>query len=96
MEIRDKVAMGRVRYGSNFCLNENEEFEGLSDALKEYGMIPADTDKQARPDSFKQPVEDMQNVDEALWEKSKRASQHAFGEVRWPFVQYFYKKQGGK
>lgn len=34
-------------------------------------------------------------VDEALWEKAKRASQEAFGEIRWPFVTSWYKKQGG-
>ncbi len=35
------------------------------------------------------------NVDEALWAKAKEASQAAFGEVRWQFVTWWYKKQGG-
>ncbi len=36
------------------------------------------------------------NVDEALWSKAKEASQKAFGKVKWQFVTWFYKKQGGK
>lgn len=35
-------------------------------------------------------------VDEALWAKAKRASEEAFGEIRWPFVSYWYEKRGGK
>jgi len=35
-------------------------------------------------------------VDEALWKKAKDASQAALGEVRWQFVTWWYKKQGGK
>lgn len=34
-------------------------------------------------------------VDEALWEKAKQASQAAFGRVKWQFVTWWYKKQGG-
>ncbi len=36
------------------------------------------------------------NVDEALWAKAKEASKAALGEVRWQFVTWWYKKQGGK
>jgi hypothetical protein len=36
------------------------------------------------------------NVDEALWSKAKKASEDAFGEHRWQFVVYMYKKFGGK
>jgi uncharacterized protein len=36
------------------------------------------------------------NVDEALWARAKEASQAALGEVKWQFVTWFYKKQGGK
>lgn len=36
------------------------------------------------------------NVDEALWARAKKASIAAFGEVRWKFTTWFYKKQGGK
>lgn len=36
------------------------------------------------------------NVDEGLWSKAKAASQAAFGEVRWKFVTWWYRKQGGK
>jgi phage-related protein (TIGR01555 family) len=35
-------------------------------------------------------------VDEALWAKAKEASKAAFGEERWQFVTWWYKKQGGK
>ncbi len=35
-------------------------------------------------------------VDEALWSKAKRASEKAFGRVKWAFVTYWYKKHGGK
>lgn len=35
-------------------------------------------------------------VDEALWSKAKDASKEAFGRVKWPFVQWWYKKHGGK
>jgi phage-related protein (TIGR01555 family) len=34
-------------------------------------------------------------VDEGLWAKAKEASQKAFGKVKWPFVTWWYKKQGG-
>lgn len=36
------------------------------------------------------------SVDEALWSKAKEASQAAFGKVKWQFVTWWYKKQGGK
>lgn len=36
------------------------------------------------------------NVDEALWAKAKDASVAAFGKVKWQFVTWWYKKQGGK
>lgn len=35
-------------------------------------------------------------VDEALWSKAKEASKAAFGEERWQFITWWYKKQGGK
>ena len=36
------------------------------------------------------------SVDEALWAKAKEASRAAFGEERWQFITWWYKKQGGK
>lgn len=36
------------------------------------------------------------HVDEGLWNKAKDASQEAFGEVKWPFVNWWYQEQGGK
>lgn len=35
------------------------------------------------------------NVDEALWMKAKDASEKAFGKIKWQFVTWWYKKQGG-
>lgn len=34
-------------------------------------------------------------ADEALWEKAKKASEAAFGEVKFPFVTWWYLSQGG-
>jgi phage-related protein (TIGR01555 family) len=34
-------------------------------------------------------------VDEGLWAKAKEASKAAFGEIKWKFVTWWYKKQGG-
>lgn len=31
-----------------------------------------------------------------LWEKSKEASRKSFGEIKWPFVMWMYKKLGGR
>lgn len=36
------------------------------------------------------------DVDEALWARAKEASQAAFGRIKWQFVTWWYKKQGGK
>lgn len=36
------------------------------------------------------------NIDEGLWKKAKDASKAAFGEERWQFVTWWYKKQGGR
>jgi len=38
----------------------------------------------------------LAEVDEALWNKAKRASQDAFGKIKWPFVNYWYHEHGGK
>ena len=34
-------------------------------------------------------------ADEGLWQKAKRASQHAFKEIRYPFVVWWYLQRGG-
>lgn len=36
------------------------------------------------------------NVDEALWSRAKDASVAAYGNVKWQFVTWWYKKRGGK
>ena len=41
-------------------------------------------------------LENPGKVDEALWAKAKEASLKAFGKMKWPFVTWLYKKQGGK
>ena len=30
-----------------------------------------------------------------IWKKAKEAVQKEYGEIRWPVVQYLYKKLGG-
>lgn len=40
--------------------------------------------------------ENPANIDGALWAKAKAASQAALGEIKWQFVTWWYKKQGGK
>jgi phage-related protein (TIGR01555 family) len=40
--------------------------------------------------------EDPPNVDTALWARGKDASLKAFGQVKWQFVAWWYKKQGGR
>ena len=35
-------------------------------------------------------------ADESLWEKAKRASEHALGKVSYPFVVWWYLQNGGK
>ncbi len=40
--------------------------------------------------------ESPDNVDRGLWTRAEEASRKALGEVRWQFVAWFYKKQGGK
>jgi phage-related protein (TIGR01555 family) len=35
-------------------------------------------------------------VDEGLWSRAKEASKEAFGEEKWQFIAWWYKKQGGK
>lgn len=41
-------------------------------------------------------IENPGNVDEALWDKAKKASQKAFGKIKWAFVTWKYKQMGGK
>lgn len=44
-----------------------------------------------RAEFFQNPV----NVDQSLWSKGKDASVAAFGNVKWQFVTWWYKKHGG-
>jgi phage-related protein (TIGR01555 family) len=41
-------------------------------------------------------VENPGKVDEGLWAKAQEASKAAFGNVKWPFVTWYYKHHGGK
>lgn len=45
-----------------------------------------------RAEFFKSPPV---NVDRVLWSRAEEASREAFGNVRWQFVVWFYKKNGG-
>lgn len=40
--------------------------------------------------------EDPKNVDKSLWERARERSQEAFGQIKWQFVVYIYRKLGGK
>lgn len=40
-------------------------------------------------------IQNPGRVDEGLWSKGKEASTKAFGKIKWPFVTWWYKKQGG-
>lgn len=58
----------------------------------------ADTDNQPQPEYLKRfHVENPGGVDETKWKKAKEVSKSAFGEIRWPFVMWYYKtKLGGE
>ena len=36
------------------------------------------------------------HVDEALWEKAKKAVIKTYGKIKWPVVMSVYEKMGGK
>lgn len=40
-------------------------------------------------------IQNPGKVDEGLWKKAEKASEEAFGERRWPFISWWYQKQGG-
>lgn len=44
----------------------------------------------------KEIFENPMNVDEGLWHRAKEASRKAFGEEKWQFTVWFYKKSGGR
>jgi phage-related protein (TIGR01555 family) len=46
--------------------------------------------------SAKMTVANPGDVNEEVWEKAKRASKKALGQVRWPFVMWWYKQHNGK
>ncbi len=41
-------------------------------------------------------IENPGGVDESMWSKAKEASKKSFGKIKWPFVTWFYKREGGK
>lgn len=61
----------------------------LQNDLEEFNSLTA-----ARRNAYSK-ISNPGKVDEELWSKAKRASQHAFGRERWAFVTWFYKKHGG-
>lgn len=41
-------------------------------------------------------IQNPGHVDESLWDKAKKASMKSYGELRYPFIMYLYKKMGGE
>ena len=77
------------------------QVEALKDGKRRYGNDSAESEREAYERDggdakhFEHAVMNPGKVDEGLWEKAKRASKDAFGEERWPFITWWYKKQGG-
>lgn len=79
------------RYDKDSCATRDQapEFGDPKDMLAEY-----ERDKTATEQGLEgNPASWVSN--ESLWNKAKRASQHAFGEIRYPFVTWWYLKEGG-
>lgn len=66
----------------------------VSETRKAMGVVDAPSDADKREEAMMK--KHLENVDEAKWQKAKDASQEAFGKVKWPFVQWWYKEHGGK
>jgi hypothetical protein len=64
--------------------NDLANYENYEKNLSHSDLMNKVTDKE------------LAGTDEALWKKAKDASQEAFGKIKWPFVMYWYEKNGGK
>lgn len=71
--------------------NKMGNYDSMSDP-KDY---KAEFEKMNEEDQSKA-IMNPGHVDEGLWDKAKRASEDAFGKVKYPFVMYLYKKWGGE
>lgn len=81
--------------------------ESVQRGIEKYGALDMDDDRPeftpGEIDSYKtvdltnsESIQNPGKVDEALWAKAKRASQAAFGEIKYAFVTWWYKHHGGK
>jgi hypothetical protein len=85
-KIKPHSALRRILYNSSFT--NSAEFDRAS--------YEADGGDTWIADARKELFENPGGVDEALWAKAKKASIDTFGEERWKFITWWYKKQGGK
>jgi hypothetical protein len=81
---RPTLVRGKEKYGTSVEQNK------INDMVSDYQK---DLDFQKLNAQGK--VMNPGKVDEALWEKAKRASEDAFGKIKYPFVSWWYQKQGG-
>lgn len=79
---RPTMEKGKEKYGTSVEQNKLNE-------------MVADYQKDMDYKKFNTRMENPGNVDEALWDKGKRASEDAFGKIKYPFVTWWYQKQGG-
>ena len=70
----------------SFYHGDEKKYEDAMKKLEQLAKSKKNDDRMENPGK----------VDEGLWDKAKRASKHAFGEIRWPFVTSKYKEWGGK
>ncbi len=73
----------------------DREDEAISDCQKSVKRLEVDSSPNFASDK-KMSTQLPGKVDEALWQKAKDASQEAFNEIRYPFVTWWYKENGGK
>lgn len=79
---RPTIEKGKEKYGTS--VEQNNLNQMVSDYQKDMGYK-----------KFNGRMENPGKVDEALWTKAKDASQDAFGAIKYPFVSWWYQKQGG-
>ena len=92
----DKEPGANIPETKNPQLKEKKE---ISNSIEfDIAEYHADTDNQPQPEYLKRfHVENPGGVDETKWKKAKEVSKSAFGEIRWPFVMWYYKtKLGGE
>jgi hypothetical protein len=78
---RPTLERGKEKYGTSVGQNT------LNELVREYQNDAS----YKKFDKIKNPGD----VDETLWKKAERASEDAFGTKKWPFISWWYQKQGG-